>query len=949
LQRQVLRLWVLAALAAAAPGWALSPRQAAMQMAMGGWGDSGEAAIVDQPTAGGPYSLRVAWKDDLTTDFRMWVLGWGVRAQGYERLSFDLFVASSNGKAGMAVYLTEADGDRWVAPVDVAKLPLGAWHRFDFGRDELRLWGLGNDQRNWETISAFGLEPNGEGGELTCYLDNIILAGPTGHANLLDPDLLPTPYPRPDGPAAPLNAAGPAGTAYLAGSAGGFTQEPKASLVEKLAALSPSIGFSASGFGSPAGMARLSERTRGLGRALVQEDSVGGSFAVEITAAGAWGTRFDGAGNNTTPGQFNVMHTATVCHPAVLALHQRRADACLAAGINTLVFFDYVWPYWGGRWGYGEAEVAAYRKALAGTDGGLRVAAAGGERDIAFWDYFADYSGYLMQPADLGLERWEDYVPVTEAQAWADEGVKRRNLFLLVTLNHWEWLKFLNDLGLYLRSRGGALWIIPNPEDLGDAADFVYAARLVGLQGNFPEYFGNPLWTEALYRSGPYLSGNCRAAGTFIGPQLETGVGGHGVPYYDAEVSYATTYDLCAALEADVIKNDFIDETPFAVLTDRAHPQFDRFRDCLGKVYAFDQFRLDQARRPASAVAVITPRNINRYRGDLFYGFGATASSYDGCLAEAMAREGLRFDFMDALAWAPIEAHRTVFWNYPEAPLAAVERIRQWLAGDASRVLVCHSYQPTRRMRGLHYNPWNWAQDVVEDPDGGAAWGLPRISKLPFAGGAVTGALAPLDTAFTVGERLTLPAERYEAAGGRALLEVDGKALVSEFGGPGGSRVLYLHYRAGEPGTVDLDRRLLRALAAALGAERLAASVDAALVHSYRIAEGSVHVVWNRQALEGWDFVYDGNRRQRLRFQQPGVTVSARVPVPSGGEYLVYEALRDQSQVIVTQESVELPLAEVACGVYYLLRNDEPGRAKLDQVRAAKGVRFLADTATSAP
>lgn len=931
-------LSIICATILASGAYALTPKQAAMQSAMGGWGDIGELSIVDSPTNGGPYSLKVHWTShpDFLNTSPFWVLSWAAPAKRYDTLSYDIMVERNNGKGNVGIYLTEADGDRWVAHPDVSKCEPGKWMHFEFKKSTMGLWGLGDNRPDWDTIVSITLEPNGKEGEITFYLDNVCMSGPSGKKSLLDPASLPRAYATPPSKAAPLNTTNPIGHAFLAGGGSFWSRPTTASALERFCSLSPSIGISSGENIGQAKLANLSSRMRNLGRPLMYETQDAQDFGVELTEAQAWGVRWDGESNNKTPGKFDAGHSACFCNPKYIEMQKRRIDAIVAGGINTLTLVDFVWAYFGGRWGYSDADVSAYRKALTGTDGGLQFIDKTGKRAISFWDYFKDYSGFVPRPQDLGFKSWSEYKPTTENAAWADKGPNRRNMHLFVTLNHWEYMKFLQTIGLYIESKGGHLWIIPNPEDLAGAEDFVYVGHLAGVQCDLPEFFGNTSWTDAIYRSGGYLAKNVHEGGHLVGPILETNAGGHGTPYYDAQVSYAVAYDLCAALHADVLKNDFLDEAPFETMSDpkNAH-QFDRFRDAMSKVYAFDQYKADRPVRAKSRIALVTTRNINRYREDLFYGFGATDKTYDGCVANSLAREGFVFDLMDSIGYAPIEDYKMVFWGVSEAPPTSIDRVGKWLASDPGHVLVCHGYQPTRRNSGLYYMPWFQKQDFIEDADGGKLWGLPIISRQD---GSVKGTIdlvgKPFAGAFKQGERIELPTELYVAKGGKVLLSVDGRPIVSEFIRPNGAKTIYLHYRAGEPESLAFDRRVAPALARYYGGgQTVADSVDDVIVHSYAAGVGSSHVLWARRANESFEFVYDGNRKQRLTYASPGFDATVRVPVPKPGDYILYEALSNTSTQVHAATSVPLTMKGITCAVYYVLPATPAGQAQIEKVK----------------
>lgn len=912
-----------------------SPQRLAMQSILHGWGDGGVAQMVETPTHGGPFSLRIEWGDNPQTENAFWVLGWPILPpQGYDTLQADLMVERVSGPARVTIYLTERDGDRWPISVDLTQQPVGRWIQLKASRADIALWELGDRKPDWNSIGSVTVEPSGVGASCVFYLDNLILTGKAGQRSLLDPASVPRPYTEQPPFKAPLNTVSPAGHAFIAGSAGFWTNTHTRDIIDMLCAKSNSVAFSANGFAGHEPSAWLSAALSARGRPLMQEHAPAMEFAMELTERQAWCVRWDGQSNNTTPGAFDPMHTACLGHPDYMEMQKRRVDAMLASGIRTLTLVDYVFPYWGGRWGYSEADLADYRRVLRGEDPGILLHVDGRLRRVRFWEYFRDYAGFIWSPSDLGLYDWSEYRPVTEQEADGDDGPKRRNLYLFVTLNHYQWLRFLDELGGYLQERGGRLWIIPNPEDLANAADYVYVARMAHVEGNLPEYFGNPIWTSALYRSGGYLSRAARGAGSLIGPQFETNAGGHGRSYYDPQVAWAACYDVCAALQADVVKNDFLDEAPADVVSTPRHPeQFERYVDTLSKVYAFDRFKTDTPQRPAAMAAVVTKRNINRYRASIFYSLGATEQHHDGCLADAMAREQMIYDLLDSTRFASWTEYRTLIWGDPLPSPAVRQRLVRWLGEDANRTLICHSDQPLCLDQGLNPVPW-WRQVGVRHVANSHDWGIPSIRETdaPVGSGRVTLAKAPFANHFRRGETVSICGAWYDAPGGNTLLAVNGKPIVSEFRMAGGARVIYLHYRAGDPATRELDRRIMRALMSTVKIARTADSDDSLLVHQYEMPKGSVCVLWSREALERWHFVYDGNREQRLRFAQPGIQASAMVQ-QQPGRYLVYDLLTGSLQRVHSRGRIELRLSDAACAVVYILPDTAAGRQRLRELQ----------------
>ncbi len=896
-----------------------TPQEGALRTALTGWGDQGTITLDHELRGESPFGVHIRWQDNPKTGGAFWHLGMPVRlAEGEDRIRLRIYLVERSEKAGLALYFTESDGDRWIVFNTVGDLAPGMWQTIDVPFTQLKLWPLGDKVRELDTVGSLNIEPAGKEQVLDFVLADARICGPGGERDLFDPRYLPKAYsvPADAGRSEPL-ALDATSHAVVAFSSGYLTEEPRAHTLETLAGRYPDLGVSASGFGSLDTMRELVTRCRALGAPLMSEGAVNAGFSPEISLAQAWAVRWDGQSNNLTPGGFNQMHTGDTCHPFLLDVNKRRVDALLAAGITKLTLVDYVWPYWGGRWGYSEAAKLAFRAALDGTDGGILLRLDGQEVRYSFWDYFTLYADAPWSPEQVGIASWSEYVPVSEKEAWGDDPAARRNMFLFITLYHYRWLKFLDDLGGYLTERSGELWIIPNPEDLANGSDYVVLGKMARVRGFLPEYFGNPLWTEAAHRSGAYLASSYHTAGNLLGPIFETNAGGHGTPYYDPEVAYVATYDICAALHADTIKNDFLDESTIETMTDPAETgQHGRYVDTAMKLLAFQRYRQEQPTRVASPVAVLTQRNVNRYRSSLFFSTRGTPRTNDTCLATRLAEEGALFDFLDPMPFAPVEDHDVIFWGAEEAPEREVQRIARWLAAKPDRTLICQGNQPTRRVQGLLYNPWDLPQDAVVLPTGGNAWGLPLIGRESLAAIRLDTASPWFASEFRVGEEIALPPSGYYSApGGEVLLGTKDHPLVSRFAGPGGSTVIYLHYRAGNEETAGLDRRLVRCLMAALHVPRTAGTGDT-IVHSYQMPGGTVAALWHRPTLAAWKFVYDGNRKQRLAYQTEGAELTAEFPAV--GPLRATDLLTGEQIDIPAGQPAKVRFAGRTCALVYL-------------------------------
>ncbi|MBR4747995.1 MAG: hypothetical protein IK083_00285 [Abditibacteriota bacterium] len=866
----------------------------------GGWGDGGTISVEEFD---GRRCIHLTWQDAPVSEMSFWALSRGVDARDLAGLSYDLYVKSLEPGSSVGVFVSEKDGDRWlrVHGDDTSK---GEWLKLDLPLDKLSFWGLGPNTPDPSEIVSVHLEPSGKACEI--YLADVTLRQADGkEIRLLDPDSIPLNYQKPLRRRLP-NALPFENRAFIAADPRSWGNGSDTSLVRALAKLFPRAGISSGGTVTDETGA-LSDSLRRLGIPFMAETQDAHDFGAELTLRQAWGVRFDGASNNLTPGAYDTGHTACLNHPEYLAMQKRRVKAAAEAGVKALVWIDYITPYFGGRWGYAEADTAAYRRALAEKDGGLDIIADGKKKNISFWDYYEDYTGFRPSPEDAGFGSWEEYAPPAEPERVFEMGDRERlrhSLFL--TLCHYAWLKLLNDTGSYYASlNGGRLWLIPNPEDVYDGADYIYACRLAGVGGILCEYFGNPGFLDAAYHSGPYLRRNSGEGGALEGPVLETNAGGHGLPYYDPWVSYITAWDLYAAMQANVTKNDFLEGDSIEPMLDPANAYaYARFADMAVKQYAFEDYLRDKPVRPAAKTAVIGGRNINRLRPSLFH----SLDSREGSPAAVLHSLGYAYDLLDESVFAPWDDYAVMFAGVWDMNRQAGRRLAEWV--KKGNTLVLSGAQPYAVADGVHFSPFVAADNHrVDDMSLGQRFGIGPFKARAPGSGTVTLSRGAFREAIPAGSRLFAVPDTVMAVEGDVLLEADGIPLVTQRA-LGKGRVIYIGYKAGEPANADLDRQVFYALARELGAEHRCIT-DGASCHVYGIGGGMAAALWNSDRLANYEFIYDSNRSQQLTIDSPS-SCSARVFVPDG-EYLIYyvhagktEKARGSSVLLQTSDTCEL-------------------------------------------
>jgi len=591
---------------------------------------------------------------------------------------------------------------------------------------------------------------------------------------------------------------------------------------------------------------------------------------------------------------------------------------------------DYVFPWWDTLWGYSRAMVDAYRRDLAGADQGLHLRDGETETVAHFPDYFRAYNGFYPEPGDLGLKGWDEYEPPQPAEE-GDVANRRRVVFMY--LRSYEWLKLPDEIGRYCQDKGGqGLWIVPNPEDTHGSSDYVWMVRSAGVGNILPEWFGPIGWAaEAFYSSGPYLREQATRGGTRLSIIQETGAGGHSAPYLDWRIAYAGVYSLTASGQLDDFDNDFLDEATYDDMSDPARNgyQFRRFRDGVAKAMAFLQARREKARRPGQAkVLCVATRPPAHASSSLFFGVGQESS-----LACGASRAGLVLDTRDSFELERVLPGYDVVFYSPRAPrVGDLELLRWWLDDRPGRLLVTHSFIPTRRADGY----WNLNRGAgIGEEKAGAVLGLAPISYTEHKRCTVTEAAEGWREFLSPGEEIELPDPLTRCPGGEVLVATDQGPLVSRFG-CGRGEVVYLHYTGGAGiRATQLDTAVARAIG---HARRLPAVSDAPyglMVQVFDVAGGRVVVVWDGGAMARWDWRYQPGI-EPMAYEAPDVRQTFRLPAKGPAPYRVYDFLGDRNAEASPQDGViELRLEGALCGVFYVTEDSAAGRA------TAAGARHL--------
>lgn len=870
------------------------------------------------PDGRAPWAVRFEWEQAPGCP------DWGqlsvaLRADQPDGYSFDVRVESSSGPAALAVYLTEVDGDRWVSTVDLAASRDQGWLHIDRRGEDLGLWRFGNGKREPESITGITFEPSGHESRAVYWIANLQIHTRSGLRDVLplmqDTDSLPPTT------AAPLVRLPALPRVYMGMGMNWFVSPAGQEFVARARERVPNLGVAGmtSGWRAEDLPVLAAARQSGID-VRAQNGGIDGMRGL-ITRAAAWGTAPSGQSRNTTPGFGSGTHGASYCHPATREAVRRLLAGQRGVGLPDYEQIDYVWPWVGGPWGYGEWDLAAFRTDLQGLDEGLRLAE--GTR-CSFWDYLRAYGTDALQPAHLGLAAWDEFQPQTATDPGSAEAARR--WFVFTALTHYEWLKFAQAMGAEARSWGGGFLASMNPEDVANGGDYLFWNRLADTGAAYYECFGNPAQSEAWRHGLPYLRQTAARAGKRLGVIFEVGVGGHGKPYLDPELAYCWAYDVVAAGQFDDMQNEWMGEGDWAQSQEGYHR--DRFDAWLATARGFNQAKADTALPPRPRVLALHHRCVLHAVG--------YQPAYQ---LTRTALEGMNIDYEAAdltLEPAEWERYEVLVYTPWESAARHLQALPAWLDAKPGRLLITHGAVPTRLADGRGYRP----SAALGDGTLGQGLGLGVIRVAPASPGPLSAARGWAAAALRVGEALNPPGGFFQCSAGEPLASLGAQALVTEAPRANGSRVLYLNYAAGQAETRDLDRRLLGAALASAGVVPTTAT-PGVYCHTYAVGPGTVAVLWSVEACERFRFEYRNDVEQRLPYHDPAVNLTVQVTVPAGS-YRVLDWLAQQERAASAPAgTLDLDLRGRSCAMYYYGPDTPAWNACLERARQAPLPRAL--------
>ncbi|MCE5200363.1 MAG: hypothetical protein ABFD54_13385 [Armatimonadota bacterium] len=895
---------------------------------MQSWGDEGLLDTNHEVIAPGNksgFSLKFVW-EDRPAGFNLWYVGTrllqpgGVNPADYDRFACDLFVESTDDKATLRIFLKENDGASWICWEHLLKdAPIGKWLHIEVKKDDMVLRLQEGAKKEWNRIDSFVIQPSY--GKAVYYVDNIRLLGPSGK----EMDIISTAddgFPRDESWNEPIHNP-PTGVAYFSYLAKKDLFEAKTPF--KFAEL---LGkFGTSGIGAPT-VHELNKSNI----AMIGYSNIGGSYAKYLTKRQAWDVNYKGESYNTIPSSvkdFTGSHCAAYAHPVVTQIMREKIDIFAKSGIGVCLLADYTFPWSNGPFGYSDCMINAYREDLAGKDEGLYIRQHGKVRIIHFSDYFYSYNGFRPKPEDIGIRQWNEYTP------WKP-GVKGEfalsSNVIFYYLRSYEWLKLPDRTGRYYQSKGGqGMWIVPNAESPEGSSDYVFISRSVGSTNLFPEWFGNiGISAEAAYASIPYyLREEADNANNRFSVIFETGATGHAAPYWNWQVAYIASYVLSAISRADDYDNDFMDESTYEVQSNPANEQqFNRFRDGVAKAFAFQQARLESAKRNKAQILCVSERPPSRSVNSIFF-----AINQPSTLGLGLSRAHFLFDLRDSLDLENVINRYKVLAYSPMSPrVGDFALIRRWLDSKPGRCLITHTYVPTRDARGF----WGIVPNTqLGSVDGGRVLGLGRITSTDVKQCKILWAKGVWSKFFKAGEVIKLASGLTKCEQGQAMVMTDAGPIITQ-AKVGKSRVVYLHFTARDPADPDflsVSKRIALAVGIESNIKPLCDADDQTLVQAFDIKGGRSVAIWDLPSLKKWDFKYQPGIAP-LEYSAPGVEKTVQFPADAKTNYIIYDFWADkQLQVSPTIGYIELKLEDHLTDLYYYGPDSPNMRATIASVR----------------
>ncbi|EIQ01806.1 hypothetical protein OpiT1DRAFT_00381 [Opitutaceae bacterium TAV1] len=640
-------------------------------------------------------------------------------------------------------------------------------------------------------------------------------------------------------------------------------------------------------------------------------------------------------------------------HPDVFRLVRDDMLAVFDQGFSEYLIIDYVWPWFGGKWGYGDTAIAQWKTYLKDNPRSLSLVAP--DAEWTFADYWSHFTSLPLTPATFGWENWEAFACGDEFAPPGPENARRLKLFN--ALWHYHHLAFLDRLGREAALHGGRLAISINPEDINNGTDLYLMSRLRHLHALGMEYFGSPRALNALSHTMPFL----RTFRNRGGPRLdligEINGGGHGPSRYDRDTAFAFYYAATATALPSNYNNQYV-ESLWPELQKLNDAQRGRFDHWFAGAHAFllrhaEEAETRHAPPPPPSVTVVASRSVLDYQP------GSTNSLAQARNVASLVAS-LNIDFLQSGrdVWDPAATSASVLiWSPAVSTPGELAKLRTWIDTGSQRILIVHGGTPWRTDSSpeqvvqapvLWREGRSYLENVKESdppPPSAAFWPAPSVKRRqPIRlEGADTGA----DASVMMTTDLWLPDKEN---GGDVEILLENSPPPSSRGNPresrlplinrwrlrNGNQILQitpdLDARAGPGATSaadtavrDISRSILEYALRAAGVDSFACRLPGWQIKRYPVAGGHVFTAWDQTILQQQE-----RHRPRAYYDRaplPGGAINLELQVQPGSDYLVYSIFGDAGEAggprVVRGDArglLAVPLTH-SCEVVYLGEN----------------------------
>ncbi|MHB1456005.1 MAG: hypothetical protein ACYC0V_03720 [Armatimonadota bacterium] len=504
----------------------------------------------------------------------------------------------------------------------------------------------------------------------------------------------------------------------------------------------------------------------------------------------------------------DMSHCHDMTNPEVLKFSQERILESAKAGAKTWRTVDYIWPYYGGPiWGYSDAAKKRWRENLSEIDVGVEIIEGGTRRFVHFWEYFESYHGFRFKPSDMGLKSWDEYQPPKAGASSAPADMNNDTAFLL--LFHYEWLKFINEAVRPGTAYGLLAQPICNPEANANGTDYYWLLKCANTKGFGAEWWGPASIIIGNYYNGRYFGNTAANNGKELVLWGESAAAGgspfwgkKGKPHYwDNMANYMITYSQSGSVDFKA-KHDEYWGSRWSRFTNPDNREYQSYTAFKSAWSGFLQCRNDKAMKPKTDLMLLTMRAVSRDGQP----FEAGADTNVGSLARDVyalnyIADGAAFPLDDAFK---LGDYKTIIYTPDAPPSGFAARIGKWVASSKGQTLITQSSVPTR-----FSTPARDASTALQSGGQEKHFGFEKISE----GTTVKGIIGTDNPVFAkalkdfVGKELTFKQPICEASGGKALVMLGDKPLVSER--PlGKGRVIYIHFYPGEPSSRTSNGRI---------------------------------------------------------------------------------------------------------------------------------------------